>query len=1672
MFFLLNRAGVEASCLVFAPATKHRKPVVIAAMLDSTIRSFDPDSCTCVETLKSHGHVKPITSISFSSSGTLMLTTSQDCAVLWRNNGSSAGRWNKVRTLNHPTAHVSQAMFVPDNNALLVAFSDDSLLLWKWEGRDVKALSAKPYNLAIPKADLWSSVFIKSVAISSNARYLIAVGKCSSAYLWELSLQTFLRAIELPKQCTGASLVAFVPDTNLVCVLCDDGAVYVFDVLTLRVALTLPSKLTAKNGARSPRDKVTSFALSGSGQYLSLLTSTGAVHLHDLAYALEYQAKVTFAKKEASKMLQGDVLRALTKSNNRAMAGPVHPIAAPATLEVPSPHKHKFAPSSSVVNFSTVESLPSDSTENSVINDSAPAESNSLTDVQADTAFEAALTEARHEARQLPRSLNSSAALSSAAATAAQSVASEHTLSQDAPQLGPGVDLSNLKHLEALHHLHSAQEPAQPQDSWSRGKEAEVQAAPVSEARIGQLSELNPGLSMLNSGKLQQLLKTYGTYPDKYRVLIWSYLLKLPGNKSASQLLLSKGPHKCVTRILAASGEPMPFHQAAKKTPRDSKLLKQVMSALAHWSPIFTEVTYLPTLLAPFLRVFKDTTSALEVSLTVLTNWASGWFEHFPSLPVRVLAVVEDLVRLHDAGLWTHLRDVVGSLQMQELCWGLLSSFLSSVLTLKEWLQVADHVLSSTPSFLLAAVAAYLVLHRAQLLTATCHGEIDFFLRHKNPVKVNELVAEAYKMLSSSPDSVFASVPAFEPLPQHAYPIFSKFYPKYVVDFHLQERQLIQQEEEQMAHKREMVADIQKRTAELAYNQSKWKAQHSYLLQAEEARRQKAMREDTKRAKEARALDLQTNQRRLEQIMVMEKSCREYMIQDELMQQAELLRVEEELQRKASREQTELESRKEHENLLKLEWEVSQRVRELSNDKARKLTKSAIRAEVDAKLKAREIEDALTKQKWREEDEARRIKAQADAEKRKELEAFNKGLEAKQKVQKRLMLEDLRREAEIGALEKARRLRQMEEDQANLVEQSVRREVERKRLLEKEEERMYKSILQQEQDYRISQQKEQQAFMENAAQSAKEADQRRRERLEEFEYQQRIREFTDELHKFQAETAEKFIREEETVKATVRQLEEASQSEQQLQLSVQVQRQRMKEQLKVQKAEQEAEQRMLLEERQKFLELKEALGTEMTQLEEAMVHQYEAQLEELRLERQKRLLTLQSRYDQVLTQNMKELEAKERHKYKSRVQALQDKLAQSGAMIMRERAQNAALLHRTHHVDLNPEVLLNPAALNASTASSASSTSASTSSTSDTSASAASSSSSAREGAKKRSASKKKRRGKLASPIYDTTGLEALGGRFGATLGLGTLGNTINDLGALGGRLHARQTHPGLPLPLATQTGVTLKPPDSIIPEISRLGSLDMHSLGYSTQQVDTYKHAANNTTISSETSGSSGSSSSSGSSHPQDIEISDSSDLDTSAANTSNTSNETNVTASETSPATSARASPNTNRYKHGSSKLRSASPMSPGSDSSARSKASSTLPFSSAASLHSGQSGTTTPANTRGGKNVEIYSDTSPEPVDQSEAPQATYPFHPAHIPMNLRQDEEQKYREYLLEREKRALKAMKEAAGSEPPSSDSDSDDTDPGSSSQTALSQKPTGAYARLLELQAKVNAVQL
>eukprot|EP00658_Telonema_sp_P-2_P048122 TRINITY_DN36624_c0_g1_i1.p1 TRINITY_DN36624_c0_g1~~TRINITY_DN36624_c0_g1_i1.p1 ORF type:complete len:183 (-),score=29.01 TRINITY_DN36624_c0_g1_i1:131-679(-) len=102
----------------------------------------------------------------------------------------------------------------------------------------------------------------------------------------------------------------------------------------------------------------------------------------------------------------------------------------------------------------------------------------------------------------------------------------------------------------------------------------------------------------VNMDKLRSMLGRYGSFPDRYRPLIWRFLLQLPEKRICEPQfgrLVGRGPHPAVKTLM----KPYPLPETKLRT-----LMYNSLSALAWHSPVFSAVHFIPNMLFPFVKLY------------------------------------------------------------------------------------------------------------------------------------------------------------------------------------------------------------------------------------------------------------------------------------------------------------------------------------------------------------------------------------------------------------------------------------------------------------------------------------------------------------------------------------------------------------------------------------------------------------------------------------------------------------------------------------------------------------------------------------------------------------------------------------------------------------------------------------------------------------------------------------------------------------------------------------------------------------------------------------------------------------------------------------------------------------------------------------------------------------
>ncbi|XP_035828505.1 TBC1 domain family member 31 isoform X2 [Aplysia californica] len=460
----------------------------------------------------------------------------------------------------------------------------------------------------------------------------------------------------------------------------------------------------------------------------------------------------------------------------------------------------------------------------------------------------------------------------------------------------------------------------------------------------------NSELGGLNKEKLMSILKGYGEYPAKYRMFIWRKILELPENFTAYAALVDKGAHPAYSKL----HEIYPI-----KSRKLLRVLQRILSAMAHWSPIFGETQYLPSFAFPFVKLFQNNhLVCFELITTVLVNWGQHWFEYFPNPPINVLGMIENMLAYHDRYLLQHL--VQQGVTSQIYAWPLLETVFSEVLTQDEWLMLWDNVLSNHPSFLLVAVVAYAISARGPLLKCTELEDFKFFFHHRNAMNVRQVLKETYRLMESTPDDLHPKnkLDEFIPLTRGNYPVFNK-YPKFIVDYQVQERERIRQEELDYLRQKRVTLDVQKETIQKQQEEEQWYRQQQLLMEAEERRRRMIQEEEEKLAEQRKRLLAMNREVKLKELTLLEAGRRKFLQFQKEQREVELRRLDDELQRKALQRDQETDTAVQEAETRNLELQLQKKMFEQELYREFAVQSQALRTEQDMHRKQTELEGRL-----------------------------------------------------------------------------------------------------------------------------------------------------------------------------------------------------------------------------------------------------------------------------------------------------------------------------------------------------------------------------------------------------------------------------------------------------------------------------------------------------------------------------------------------------------------------------------------------------------------------------------------------------------------------------------------------------------------------------------------
>ena len=543
-------------------------------------------------------------------------------------------------------------------------------------------------------------------------------------------------------------------------------------------------------------------------------------------------------------------------------------------------------------------------------------------------------------------------------------------------------------------------------------------------APLYEVSKLDISASKLKYANLLKMLTKFGEYPDKYRSLIWRYLLSLPLNKMAYENLLRLGIHPA-------------YQDLRKKYPIESQRLfcrtQRILSALGHWSPFMCEVDYLPGFVFPFVKMLEhDDLVLFETVVAIVMHWCQHWFAAHPQPPVQLLQTVEDVVTHEDPELGTHFRKM--GFHPVQYAWPLLQTMFSEVLPKSQWLVAMDHVLSfpQQPQLMFAIAAAYLLQLRSSLMTISSSAQLAASVRRMSPIDIKRLIKKAKELLpqltgDKCPETYSYQLPISSP-GQGAYPVLGG-YPKYVVELGSQIRKQVLEREQDIMREKHLLEEMQKHNSHLLKQELRLRQAQEGALQAENERTAQQLAETEVEVLERKSKANREKAKQLAHIKAIETKVAESLSVEEKLRRLQEEQLANLSNQRAALQKQETAERQEFEELKNLEYKATEKVAELMRLRQFEEGNRAMLMEKSLKEKDDITREKQMAERWRREEEENRLrKEQWFRAKESEIAGERQGqmMNLREKQQEIMRKE---RELEIAKIDHERALRKIAEEQ-------------------------------------------------------------------------------------------------------------------------------------------------------------------------------------------------------------------------------------------------------------------------------------------------------------------------------------------------------------------------------------------------------------------------------------------------------------------------------------------------------------------------------------------------------------------------------------------------------------------------------------------------------------------
>ena len=635
--------------------------------------------------------------------------------------------------------------------------------------------------------------------------------------------------------------------------------------------------------------------------------------------------------------------------------------------------------------------------------------------------------------------------------------------------------------------------------------------------------------SLLNSNELFKFWKKFKVFPEKHRPLIWRTLLELPLNNEAFDNLIAKGVH-------------MTYHNLQKDYPLTSNRLltklQRILSCLAHYCSVFTEVKFLPELIFPFVKLFiNDELTCFETILSFFFQWGQHFLQFHPSSPATLIQSIEDLLKHYDFELYSHLKQFIN---LKSYVWLFLHNLFTDVLSKQDWLSLMDFLILNChePINLVLFLVGYLNHIRSHLLKVDKIDNIEYFIKLQNSIDIIAVINKMQEYIKEIPISLLlVNFKDNLPLTGTQYPIFT-FYPKCSAEERDRIKDQIFQEDQRKLAQLDQAKEIQRLQEEILIQENLLKSKTAAIIQLEKDRKEMKNYEEELRLQQKINIERDSRERRISQLKILEESIKNSLTQQENVRNTGLKELEKDIQLRAKIDNYTIQSRLEEEVMLNLEFQTAQKLNEMIDVRTREEKIKEMENRIEHQEKYGQLKSFACQNNLNQEDEEYKLridllKGQKLLEQNLEQEAENR-----KDLTYKLLMDEFERSLKLQDIERNRRLRRLAEEEGFKDEDFMKLYKKHEQIILDEDELQLRKIIDEERKAALFKAEERLNILEREKRLQKNENAEYREAQKALDIDQKRSEFESELLELKRQNEQRQIDEERKLRRAILDIDE------------------------------------------------------------------------------------------------------------------------------------------------------------------------------------------------------------------------------------------------------------------------------------------------------------------------------------------------------------------------------------------------------------------------------------------------------------------------------------------------------------------------------------------------------